>query len=183
MAKAGRKMKSGKRTKTGRLSRAGISPIDRGTERTQAMRARFGDHYQTALGRAYAVGLLGEGQEGKDRLEVAKRFARLVRRYFEAVPYRCALDTSPRGNPDIALVDLDLIEREQSEFRWLCDKARELDHAGVRPYLDQMIADRFIDHDPPWLSRLLNGGRHFGDVAVMNAALLAMDVLVGRKGS
>ena len=49
MAKAGRKMKSGKRTKTGRLSRAGISPIDRGTERTQAMRARFGDHYQTAL--------------------------------------------------------------------------------------------------------------------------------------
>jgi hypothetical protein len=182
MGKAGRKMKAGKRTKTGRLSRAGAgTPYDRGTERVQDAKARYGENYCTALGRAYATGLLGDGQDGKDRLEQGKRFARLVQRYFQAIPYRCALDTSPRGNPDIAIVDFDQIEREQAEFAWLCDKARELDREGVRPYLDQLTADRYHDHGPPWLSRLLDGGRHFGDVAVLKAAIVALDVLAGRR--
>lgn len=65
----GRSSKPGKRTKSGRLARDGYAqPLyDCGNERVQALSARYGTHYSTALGRAYAAGLLGEPQEALNR--------------------------------------------------------------------------------------------------------------------
>lgn len=61
MGRAGRKRKDGKREPNGRLQR--VSGFDKGSDWVQAQRARYGEHYSTALGRAYAAGLLGEESE------------------------------------------------------------------------------------------------------------------------
>ena len=49
----GRKRKQGKREPNGRIQRTPEMRYDKGTERAQAMRERFGDHYSTAIGHGW----------------------------------------------------------------------------------------------------------------------------------
>src|SRR5690606_6642415 len=93
MARRGRPRKAGKRTKAGALVRDSYAmPIyDHGTERAQARFKRFGTHGATALGRAYASGLLGDEQEASIRYDAGKRFSRLYSALIEQGRYRCPL--------------------------------------------------------------------------------------------
>lgn len=185
MARPGRKRKQGvKRTPTGRISRAGQRDhsFDRGSEWVQSMRAKYGEHYNSALGRAFVHGLLGEGQEANDRYAEAKRFGRLYARLIDQDRYRCALDRTPRGNLAVA-VDLDQLEWEQDQQRWLMDAIDKIDATGCRPFFDQLLGAAYTDRGPYWLDNLLNGGKHPADVAVLNAALLALDAIVPARPS
>lgn len=171
----GRKRKLGKREPNGRIQRTPEMRYDKGTERTQAMRERFGDHYSTAIGRAYSAGLLGHGQQGLDRYTEGKRFARVYARLI-ARPYRCPLNDTPRGLAG----DADH-ERERREQDWFFDMARKLDDEGLRPWLDQLLSDIYTDAGPYWLDAILNGGKHPADHAVLECAVKALDVLTPKR--
>lgn len=180
MAKAGRKRRQDvTRTRSGRISRAGQPDrsFDRGSDWVQAQRSRFGEHYCTALGRAYAAGLLGDEQQANDRYAEAKRFARMYARLIDQDRYRCALDRTPRGSLAI-LEDRDLLEWEADQQAWLFMAMEAIDATGCRPFLDQLLSKQHTDRGPYWLDNLLSGGRHPADTAVLNAALLALDAIV-----
>lgn len=173
MAAKGRKRKAGLRTKSGRLSRSAEATWDRGTERTQAMREKFGEYHNTALGRAYAMGLLGEGNEAKDRLDKARRFVALYGAVYDKRPYRCALDTSPRGG-----VMHWENENEADHQEWLLVNSKRIDESGCRPFFDQLTSDLFTDQGPPWLDRLIwDGNEDHRDRMILDAALKGIDAI------
>lgn len=174
MAK-GRKRKQGNRTKSGQLSRAGMPHRDKGNPKVEVLRERFGTDYGSALGRAYSAGLLGRGQDGIDRYYEGKRFARIYAKVLDR-SYRCALDTTPRAGVTIIDGEHDLYEQE-----WLLDMTRRLDRAGLRPWLDQLLSPVWHDAGPVWLDRLLQGGKHKGDLVVLNSALAALDLITPKR--
>jgi hypothetical protein len=178
MGRKGRPQKPGKRTKGNRPEPD--RSFDRGTDRVQAMRARWGEHYNTALGRAFVSGLLGEGQQANDRYAEAKRFLRLYTRLIDQDRYRCALDRTPRGNLAVAM-DLDQIEWEHEQQEWLFAAMAKLDATGGRPFFDQLLSKLHTDHGPPWVDRLIDGGRDPSDFAVLKAALVALDAIVPNR--
>lgn len=173
----GRPRKPGKRYKSGDLK-----PVyDKGSERIAAASARFGTHYSSALGRAYAAGLLGDGDRAFDRLNGGKKFAQLYTRTFGGTVYRCALDRSPRGPiEDPAQEDP---QRDQMGRDWLAKVMRELDGAGCRPWLDQLISSAYVDTGPQWLDRLILGCGKKPDQTLLDAAIAALDILAPPKRS
>ena len=173
-AKRGRKLKEGDRYKGGKLRQT----YDKGTERAQAMTARYGTHYSTALGRAYAAGLLGEPQEALDRYQAGKRFVRIYSRCIGGSPYRCPLDQTPRGSN---VIDFEATEQDQRDHDWLHEAMTLMDKAGVRPWLDQLITACHTDHGPAWLDRILHGGKHPADAMMLKAAVEALDILAPHR--
>lgn len=171
----GRPRKSGARYKSGKLR-----PVfDKGTERVQALRDRFGANYTTALGRAFEAGLLGEGNEAKTRLDVGNRFSRLYSALIQRGRYTCPLGKETRstgsGGENTGTA------HEQENENWLKDAMSTLDREGLRPWLDQLILDAYHDKDPPWLARLLSGGDHPADVMILDAAVKALDAIAPAK--
>lgn len=167
--KAGRKRKDGERHKCGKLRIV----YDRGNDRIAAMRARYGEHYSTGLGRAYASGLLGFDQRAVEtdgladhRYQAGKRFARLIARFFPD-GVGCTLDTSPRGgSPFDGPHDFD-------DWQWLRDASARLGFA--REWLDPLLS--VSDHGPAWLDcAIIARDRHA--VALRNATL-ALDLIAG----
>ena len=173
MGRAGRKRKQGKREPNGRIQRDSYS-FDKGSEWVQSRRARFGEHYSTALGRAYAAGLLGEEAEAKGRYDAGKRFMRLYQRFIGGSAYACPLDRSPRGEN---VVELEISDQQEREHDWLFAAMDSMDVAGCRPYFDQLISIVNVDHGPLWLDRLLNGSKDPVDLMLLKGALRALDVI------
>ena len=163
--KRGRKRKAGERYPGGRLRQA----HDYGSELVQAMRERFGVHYNTALGRAYSAGLLGENAD--DRYLGGKRFALVYQTVIGGQAYRCPLDDSPRGAND------HIPEVSPYDHDWLLWVMDALDVRGLRPYLDQLITRNHTDSGPYWLDALLEGGKHPADKAVLDIACRALDIV------
>jgi len=177
MGRKGRPQKPGKR-KSGRpvVDRS----FDRGSEWVQRQRDRYGEHYGSAIGRAYAAGLLGDGSQAKDRFDAAKRFSRAYMRIISQDRYRCALDRTPRGNLAIDLSpEANAFELE--EQAWLFEAMNTLDQTGTRPFFDQLISSLHADKGPYWLDALLGGGRHPADRMVLDAALKAIDAITPRR--
>jgi hypothetical protein len=170
MAKAGRRRKTGERHRCGKLRET----FDHGSERVQAMRGLYGTHYSTALGRAYAAGLLGDPAVALDRYQGGKKFVRVYTRCIGGQAYRCPLDQTPRGSNTI---DFEATEQEQRDHDWLHAAMDSLDVAGVRPYLDQLITREHTDQGPAWLDALLRGGKHPADRILLDAAIRALDIL------
>lgn len=174
-SKAGRKGKQGKRTPTGQLSRAGCTPaFDHGSERTQAMQAKFGVHYCWAMGRAYASGLLGEGVEALNRYQAAKRFVKLYTRFYGGSAYHCPLDHSPRGSGHVSL---SIGEDQERDRQWLRAATNTMDVAGTRPYFDALISVLHIDQGPFWLDSLIAGSKDQRDRMLLDAAIRGLDVI------
>jgi hypothetical protein len=166
MARRGRPRKSGKRTKSDRLSRAGYEPsIIRGNDHAEARKARYGTEGCDPVGRAYIAGLLGEGSQAKERLDNARRFARAYRATFTGAGYRCALDTGQRG------VVLFQTRRQRIDELWL--RSLDIDTA-LRPYFDQLVLPANPDNDPHWLTALFTGS-DYRDRMILDAALKALD--------
>lgn len=176
MARRGRPGKTGKRERNGRLQRDSNAPANfiRPSEWVQSRKDRFGEHYSSALGRAYAAGLLGEGVEGKARLDAAKRFTRLYARFIGGTAYSCALNHENRGGH---AVSMEITDQQEKEHRWLFAAMDSMDVAGVRPYFDQLISALHVDAGPYWLDALLIGGKHPADRMVLKAAIQALDIL------
>jgi hypothetical protein len=171
---AGRKRKAGDRHRCGKLKRQPNAPgFDKGSDWVQERRARFGVHYCTALGRAYAAGLLGDNAD--DRYMGGKQFIRVYQAIIGGEAYRSPLDDTPRGSSDHA----DYVNPRDHD--WLFAAMDALDVAGVRPYLDQLIARSHTDHGPPWLDALLAGGKHPADLMLLKAACKALDILAPER--
>ena len=86
----GRPRKAGARNKSGRLKVPADPKIERPSEWVRGQFARFGQDYNSALGRAYAAGLLGEGAEAKNRYDTARKLISLYRRIIGKDRYGCA---------------------------------------------------------------------------------------------
>lgn len=171
MAK-GYKRKTGKRTKSGRLSRAGVSPvrIDRGSERAQAMRELYGDNCSDAIGRAFERGLLGSGTEAKSMLDTARAIHRAYWSNYANGPVRCAL--ADRNGAAVR----DDEERERRQEAWLTQMLKIAARGGhtVRVLFDQLVVDINPDCGPLWLDRLLardGNGEDWGRLATALDAL------------
>lgn len=175
MSKAGRKSKNGKRTKSGQLSRAGAVPkFDRGSEWVQAQRARYGEYYSSAIGRAFAAGLLGEGNEAKARYDMARKFASLYGAVIGRDRYRCALDQSPRGSDG----EHPMTQRSADDHEWLMVNMTRIDMTGCRMFFDQLVSRQFTDYGPPWLDDLLNQPkRDRRDTMLLDAAVRGIDAI------
>lgn len=176
MAK-GRKRKAGARTASGRLKRDGYpQPVyDRGSDRVKAQREKFGEHYNSPLGRAYVAGLLGDEATAMNRLQAGKRFARLYSALIEQRRYGCPLGRELRSTGAVAEVSgMEACMRTQE---WLFDAMRDLDAEQLRPWLDQMLSIEYHDEGPVWLTRLLMGGRDPYDQAMLKNAIKALDCI------
>jgi hypothetical protein len=171
----GRPSKSGRRTASGRLVRAETPESAKPSEWVKARFDRFGSHYCWALGRAYASGLLGEGNEAKDRLDSAGKFVTLYQRYYGGSAYSCPLDQTPRSS---YVSDYDP-ERQEPEREWIRAALRAVEASGGMPFFEQLITRLHIDAGPAWLDRLLDGPRHSADKMVLDAALKALDAIPG----
>ncbi len=169
MARKGRPRKPGRRE--GNRPPRLVTPHDKGNPRVAAMRERFGEHYNSAIGRAYAAGLLGEETLARVRYDAGKRFQRAVERFFEVGRVRCPLGQERRSG------GLKAHPFEQEEWRWLCDITDKLDKAGLRPWLDQLTLGIYHDDNPYWLAALLDGGRHPAGLAVLEVAIKALDLI------
>lgn len=175
-ARKGRPRKAGRRTDTDRLSRAGAIPsYDKGSERIQAMRERYGEHYSSAIGRAYVSGLLGEESIARVRYDTGKRFQRAVERFFEVGRVKCPLGAQ-RVSGGLS-VQITANPFEEAEWQWIIAMADKLDDKGLRPWLDQLTLGTYHDAGPYWLDALLDGGKHPADLAVLNAAISALDLI------
>lgn len=178
----GRPSRSGKRTAGGRLISA--TPFDKGTPQAQARHELFGDNGYDAIGRAYAMGLLGEGDQAKDRLTIGRRYAQAYHAEYSIGRYRCALDSTVRG--------LSHTEGTNDRREWVDAQTSRLDALGLRPWFEQLVDPLNIhtDRSPEWLGRMIdteiaNRGRKGArllhderDFIVLRAALKALDALM-----
>lgn len=179
MARAGRKRKAGKRTKSGRLSRAAEYTFDKGTEHAQAMVALYGQDGADAIGRAYRAGFLGRGSEAKALLDTARRISGAYWIAYETGAIRCTLGGSNSGS--VASIDHERVKRREE---WLEGCLRFVNGMGqdVRRAFDQLVIDPNPDSGPAWLDRLLLAEKSrtpqpLADVAQLRRALDALDCL------
>ena len=177
MGKAGRKRKAGPRTASGRL----IVLFDKGTDHVQAAKARYGDHYSSAIGRAFVSGLLGADDQAKDRLAMARKLVGHKHTVYGHKGYRCALDTSPRGGNLTLVPDAERDERVIAMAEWLNDA--DVYMSGCASFVWQLVGEEWVDEGPPWLDRLLARGGDVRDMMVLDAALQGLDRLIPKRSN
>lgn len=174
MARKGRPSKSGKRYKSGKLKTPVDPQVIRPSEWVADRFHRYGQDYNSPLGRAFAAGLLGEGTQAKDRYDTARKFVALYGRIIGRDRYRCGLDQSPRGMDH----DAPPSQRDIDDQEWLLVNMTRLDNSGCRPFFDQLTASGFTDYGPPWLDRLLNTQhKDRRDTMILDAAIKAIDAI------
>jgi len=179
----GRKRKPGRRTRSGRLSRAKMpqASYDRGTPRAQAQRAIYGTDCSDAIGRAYRAGLLGEEDEAKPRLDTARALSAAYWASYTVGPCRSLLDTAPRGTG--ASIDH---ERAHRREKWLSEQLSNIDALGrtFRRAFDQLAIDIHPDEGPRWLDRLIAArlaakSPQIADMHTLARAIVALDLIAG----
>lgn len=168
-----RPRKAGKRTKSGRLSRV-PSNFDKGTEHAQAMTALYGPDGCDAIGRAYQAGLLGQGNDAKALLDMARKVSRLYWRAYETGAVKSCIADSNFG----AIVDIDHARVKQQE-EWLSESLRIVNSMGrqVRRSFDQLVVDVNPDSGPAWVDALLSRKATDADRAKLREALDGLEAL------
>lgn len=187
--KGGRPKTQGKRRRDGRL----LEPLFvKGSERAEERKASFHGNGYDPCGRAYASGLLGEGQEAKDRLDAARGYVGLHRAVWGHRGYRSALNDGPRGCSDVP-EPAEALERRKRlyERETFIEKREPASISFFRQLVD--TAGAFADAGPSWLDRLVvvalenrtrqMTGRpqklfHHADLAVLKLALQGLDALL-----
>lgn len=161
----GRPRKTGERHKNGRLVHT--PTFDRGTDRTQTMKAMFGTFYASAAGRMFASGLMGEQDVAQARYQGLTRFVRIYARVYGTAGYRCPLDQTPKG------MDHEHVDREQAQRDrdWLRSAMASLDMSGCYPYLEQLISINTVDTGPAWLDRMIDVRQWNQNLANLNKQL------------
>lgn len=152
----GRTRKAGKRTKSGRLSRAGISPFDHGTERAQAMMALYGQDGADAIGRAWRSGLLGDDADAKAMLDTARKISNAYWSAYGTGPITCTLGDKTGGG-----MGTEAPEKARRREEWLSGCLDSVKRLGwpQRRFFDQLVIDVNPDHGPDWLDRLCFASR------------------------
>ena len=166
MAKRGRPKKSGKRTKSGRLSRAKPVEVifDKGSQRTQDKFSVYGADGSDAIGRAYVMGLLGvdsSGQPTSEALELRNLARKIHRAYWPMLAVgrekSClGLDINGQAVND-NLLDPEERERKIAREKRLTETLRAIAKlgAGHRRAFDELCIDINPDQGPHWLEGLI----------------------------
>ena len=150
----GRKRKSGARTKSGQLSRAGKPRIkvERGNDRAAKAWDIYKGNGSDAIGRAYERGLLGKGADAKTMLDTARSVSRIYWKWYNNGPTRCTLadrtgGAAPEGDD----------QREARQEKWLNTMLNIAGPMGLerRKCFDALVIDIHPDSGPDWLDRLL----------------------------
>lgn len=144
----GRNRKPGKR-KHGRLVFDADARLVKGNERAQARRDLYGGDGWDNIGRAYTLGLLGEGEQAKLRLDTGRKLASLYRRTY-ARGYRCALNQEPRGG--VSLIEGPFAMQDEE---WLISALGRVATACPRRAFDAFVLDDTPDEGPIWADRLM----------------------------
>lgn len=185
MAKRGRKRKNRntQRTPSGQYSRAKLQPVtfDKGTERTQARQAQFGNHGCDAIGRAYMAGLLGprDSQNAIAMLDTARSLAKVYRRAYENAAYKPAIADKTGGS--VIELDHERIRRQEENLRETLQFVARMGR-GVRLAFDSLVLDDHPDHGPVWLDSLIWAKAHGKEphptaAAFLQRALDPLDIL------
>lgn len=166
MGKAGRKRKTGKRTPSGQLSRAGRL-YDKGTERAEWKQSIYGADGSDALGRAYVMGLLGE--HGQTLLATGRAIARVYWPIFGTGRIGCTLGGATGGGGD----------GNKAQEEWLTAQLRIVDAMGIdyRRAFDDLVIDVNPDEGPCWLDRLIDRKPKLADQATLYRAIYALNKL------
>lgn len=172
MAK-GRKRKDGKRTKTGRLSRAGLPSRDKGTDRTQDRQSVYGTDGSDAIGRAYRMGLLGDDA---DNLLIGAR--RIFADYWPMMGQgveRCSLGDRASGGYALDY-SVEAMERQKEREGRLTSLLRRIDAMGhsTRSAFDGLVININPDYGPTWLDRIISGDATQADRAKLDMAIHAL---------
>lgn len=154
----GRKRKAGRRTPSGRLSRAGQVKRIAGNDRAEAVKLLYGTNGTDPIGRAYERGLLGSGQDAKAMLDTARAIFRAYWAAYANGPIRCTLADRNSG----ASIDEDG-EREARVEQWLHEMLATANAGGPpsRKLFDELVIDINPDEGPPWMDRLLASNRRY----------------------
>jgi hypothetical protein len=173
MARAGRKRKQGKREANGRLKRVAML-FDKGTERTQAMQALYGQDGADAIGRAYRAGLLGEGSEAKALLDTARRIANAYWQAYATGTYNCPLGERTHGS--VIELDHERIKRREQWLNQCLDYVRCLGPQTDRAFRN-LVIDVNPDSGPDWLDTVI--WHHRRDLEPDKAHLAKLMLAVG----
>lgn len=193
MSRAGRKRKANaRRTPSGRISRAGITPFDYGNDRVQARREAFrvfqggkadndlADH----IGRAWAAGLLeGTRYDAALLRDIGREYGQLFWMYYQGGPAVASIETRSRSSGQAAADDQD---RRGERFKRLDDAARDAGRAAYSALHALCVNDHwFPDDNPAWLARLLDERMKIRSVVEAkdrDTILLARSALVAMVG-
>lgn len=186
----GRARKMGKRTKSGRLSRAKAAVFDHGTESAQARRAAFHGHGYDAIGRAFETGLLG-WEDGKPTarakmlMDMAHSLSRVYWCEYEVGGTGCTLGrgglTSCHMGPPLRGLD------DPQQEAWLV-RMLAMVPARERALFHELVIDVLPDSGPVWLDRLIAARRAGGDAwekarpwdkARLEMVVRRLDLMVG----
>jgi len=162
MAKAGRKRKQGKRERNGRISRVGEERIVKGNDRAQLMQELYGQDGSDAIGRAYRMGLLGQGTEAKAMLDMGRAIFNAYWSTYSHGRIKSTLGGTSAGNDN---------EGSLARERWLrnqLDAVRAMGEHIRKPFY-QLVIDINPDCGPDWLDKR--------DLAQMASARLALEAL------
>ena len=168
------KRRSGKRTKSGRLSRAGATPrIVRGNDRAMERKDRFGSYATEAIGRAYYAGLLGHRDDpaALERFRKGCEVAAIWRRHY-APHYRCALNDNPRGGSERTES-----HRARNDYHWMRAQLDEIDRQSYGSWFHQFVLAEHPDHGPSWLDRLLDRRGSDADRQILALCIEALDIV------
>lgn len=180
MARAGRKRKQGKRTTSGRLSRAGEQRYDKGSDAAQARQSQFGEDGYDPIGRAYRAGLLGE-----DGLELRNLSRKVFRAYWPmlavGIEKSClGLDIHGQAAND-DLLDPDARQYKIDREKKLTETLRQLDRMGRqhRKAFDDLCIEILPDFGPSWLDGLIwaKGHNKPADPAHLTSLKLAIEAM------
>ena len=176
----GRKRKNGKRTKSGRLSRAGQTRLVKGSERAQAMQALYGQDGCDAIGRAYRTGLLGQGSDAKAMMDTARKIAKAYWAAYEVGGYFNPL--ADRESGSTCPVEPEIARRREE---WLSACLATVNRLGrtERRFFDALVIDVHPDSGPAWLDRYCYAVRTRAvmikdtDASALDMALTALAML------
>lgn len=171
----GRKRKTGRRLKSGRLARPIELRIVKGNDKAEAMKAIYGQDGCDAIGRAYRAGLLGEGNDAKKLLDTARSIARAYWAWYANGPIRCTL-----GDRNGAAV-IDDRERERKQEEWLRHMLTLAGRGGSneRTLFDQLCINIEPDCGPAWLDRIIANKAMMSDHARLGSALASLHRCAG----
>lgn len=141
----GRPRKSGKRTKSGRLSLTAAQRRVAGNDRAEEKKRLFGQEGVDAIGRAWRAGLLGEPTDARRLVDAARALSRSYKATFEHGRPGCALNQDRGGSGEGS----EALDRQKRLLRQLL----LLRHRPAS--FDELVLHDHPDSGPHWLDRLI----------------------------
>lgn len=142
------------------------------------MQALYGQDGADAIGRAYRAGLLGEGQEAKTLLDIARALSNAYWAAYATGTYVCPLADRTHGS--VVEIDHERIKRREQWLQSCLLDVRKMGERHNRAFR-QLVLDVNPDCGPRWLDELVYARRKDRD-ATCESLMLAVEALKNIAG-